>query len=63
VHRALVAFGFSAVRHRASHVMYTHPDGRSTVVPRHAGEDLGGGLVRAILRDIRVDWQEIERRL
>jgi predicted RNA binding protein YcfA (HicA-like mRNA interferase family) len=31
-----------------------HPDGRTTTVPHHAGRDLAGPLVRAILKDINL---------
>lgn len=43
--------GFVRRRQCGSHVYLAHPDGRSTVVPCHTGEQLGRGLLRAILRD------------
>ncbi|MBI4126279.1 MAG: type II toxin-antitoxin system HicA family toxin [Deltaproteobacteria bacterium] len=49
--RALERAGFSQVRQRGSHVILKHPDGRTTVVPMHRGEDLGRGLLRKIMRD------------
>jgi len=52
--QVLESLGFELVRRKGSHLFYCHPDGRATVVPYHAGEDLGRGLVRAILRDIEV---------
>jgi predicted RNA binding protein YcfA (HicA-like mRNA interferase family) len=48
---ALGKAGFSVVRTRSSHHFLRHPDGRTTVVPVHAGETLGPGLMSKILRD------------
>ena len=48
---ALRCGGFEVIRQRGSHVFLKHPDGRATVVPVHAGEDLGPGLLRKIIRD------------
>ena len=52
--RVLESLGFELVRQKGSHLFYRHPDGRATVVPFHAGEDLGRGLVRSILKDIEL---------
>ena len=52
--RVLETLGFELVRQKGSHMFYRHPDGRATVVPYHAGEDLGRGLMRSILRDIKL---------
>jgi len=46
--------GFETIRTRGSHVFLKHPDGRTTTVPVHAGEIIGPGLLRAILRDIEM---------
>ncbi len=35
-----------------------HSDGRSTVVPVHAGEQIGVGLLRSILRDCEMTVDE-----
>jgi predicted RNA binding protein YcfA (HicA-like mRNA interferase family) len=48
---ALGAAGFAVVRVRGSHHYLRHADGRSTVVPAHAGETLGPGITAKILRD------------
>ena len=48
---ALAKVGFVVVRVRGSHHFLRHPDGRSTIVPAHAGEVLGPGLTAKILRD------------
>jgi predicted RNA binding protein YcfA (HicA-like mRNA interferase family) len=48
---ALEKAGFSVVRTRSSHHFLRHPDGRTTLVPVHAGETIGPGLMSKILRD------------
>ena len=63
LNRELLALGFRVVRQRGSHVFYAHPDGRATTVPNHPGEEVGRGLVRAILRDVDVEWSEFEKLL
>ena len=49
--KALGQLGFSVIRVRGSHHYVSHEDGRSTVVPVHAGEDIGVGLLSKTLRD------------
>ncbi len=39
------------------------PDGRATVVPVHAGETLGPGLISKILRDTDLSREELQRLL
>jgi len=58
VARALSRLGFVEARQRGSHVVWKHPDGRTTVVPHHAGEDIGVGLLRKIIADARVEPAE-----
>ena len=53
--------GFLLVRQKGSHAYFRHPDGRATVVPFHRGEDLGRGLIRAILRDIEISPETFEK--
>jgi predicted RNA binding protein YcfA (HicA-like mRNA interferase family) len=56
--RALKLFGFAEARQTGSHIFLKHPDGRATVVPMHSGEDIGRGLLRAILREAEIDTDE-----
>ena len=56
--RILSRFGFERIRQKGSHIYFRHPDGRSTVVPFHKGEDLGKGLLSEILKDIELSWEE-----
>ena len=53
--RALAKAGFEAVRQRGSHVRMRHPDGRVATIPVHAGQDIGRGLLRKILRDTEIN--------
>ena len=46
-----------------SHRRYVHPDGRRTTVPIHTGQDIGRGLLRKILRDIKVTPEEFKNLL
>jgi len=48
---ALAKAGFEVIRTRGSHHYLRHADGRATVVPVHAGETIGPGLMMKILRD------------
>ena len=59
--RILKHLGFERQRQVGSHVFFEHHDGRCTVVPFHPGEDLGRGLIRKILRDIKIEPEEYER--
>ena len=56
--RALERAGFVVLRVRSSHHFLQHPDGRTTVVPVHAGETIGPGLLSKILRDCGVDREQ-----
>ncbi len=58
---ALKRAGFEVVRVRGSHHFLRHPEGRATVVPCHAGETIGPGLMRKILRDAELEPGQFER--
>lgn len=60
---ALRKIGFETIRVKGSHHFLRHPDGRCTVVPVHAGETIGPGLLLKILRDIELTKEELERLL
>lgn len=51
---ALKKAGFTVARIRGSHHILKHRDGRMTVVPVHAGETIGPGLLSRILRDCKL---------
>ncbi len=61
--KALKFYGFKIVRQRGSHVRLRHEDGRVTSVPFHAGQDVGKGLLRKILRDTELNLEDILKAL
>ncbi|HOU12417.1 MAG TPA: type II toxin-antitoxin system HicA family toxin [Anaerolineae bacterium] len=61
--KALQKAGFQVTRQRGSHVRLCHPDGRIVTVPVHAGQDVGRGLLRKILRDAELSVEELLRLL
>ena len=61
--RALERDGFTVVRQKGSHAFLRHADGRTTVVPLHAGETIGPGLLSKVLRDAALDQESFERLL
>jgi len=56
--KVLKKLGFEEIRKKGSHVFLRHPDGRVTVVPIHKGEDIGRGLLRKIIKDIKISKEE-----
>jgi predicted RNA binding protein YcfA (HicA-like mRNA interferase family) len=60
---ALRRAGFDVVRTKGSHHFVRHADGRATVIPVHAGETLGPGLLASILRDVKMSREELHRLL
>lgn len=56
--RALGKAAFEVVRIKGSHHFLQHADGRATVVPVHAGETIGPGLMSKILRDTELSRDE-----
>lgn len=60
---ALAKAGFRVLRVKGSHYFLRHQDGRSTVVPAHAGETIGPGLLHKILRDCRVTAEQLSELL
>lgn len=60
---ALKRLGFQEIRIRGSHHYLRHADGRTTVVPAHAGETVGLGLLSKILRDAEISKAELSENL
>jgi predicted RNA binding protein YcfA (HicA-like mRNA interferase family) len=58
--RALERAGFEVVRQRGSHIRMKHDDGRVVTVPVHAGQDIGRGLLRKILRDAELSREQLQ---
>lgn len=59
----LQRLGFEVLRIKGSHHFMRHPDGRTTVVPVHAGEEIGPGLMSKILRDTKLTKNEMKQYL
>jgi predicted RNA binding protein YcfA (HicA-like mRNA interferase family) len=59
--RILEKLGFQKVHQVGSHARYIHPDGRKTVVPLHGNEELSIGLLRDILKQIKISREEYEK--
>ena len=57
--KILLRLGFTQRDAEGSHVFFRHIDGRTTVVPIH-GRDIGKGLLRKILHDIRLSVEEYD---
>lgn len=61
--KLLRGIGFEKVRQEGSHIFFKHPDGRTTVIPFHAGKDIGRGLLREILDDIKLTPKDLQKLL
>ena len=57
--KILSLHGFDVIRIKGSHHFLRHNDGRCTVVPVHAGETLGPGLLLQILNDTELDRADL----
>jgi predicted RNA binding protein YcfA (HicA-like mRNA interferase family) len=56
----LEKLGFVNMRKsKGSHWRYCHPDGRKTTVPVHKGKTVGRGLLRKILRDVKISPDDL----
>ena len=53
--------GFAVLRVKGSHHFMQHTDGRRTVVPVHAGETIGPGLLNKILRDVEMEPETFQQ--
>ncbi len=58
--KALIRLGFEVIRIKGSHHFLRHPDGRCTVVPIHAKEVIGRGLLAQIIRDCEISRKEMQ---
>jgi len=57
---ALKSVGFEVVRTRGSHRILRHPDGRSTSVPVHGARDVPIGTLNGILRQVKLNLDELQ---
>ena len=51
--------GFALDRQSGSHAVFIHPDGRRTTVPIHGKRDLGRGMLRQIMRDAELTFDDM----
>ncbi len=57
--RILEKLGFEKVRQEGSHIFLRHLDGRTTLVPVHAGEEIDRGLLNKIIKkDLKLTREE-----
>jgi len=42
-------------------MIFRHPDGRFTVIPRHGNEEIGRGLLRKIALDVQLSPDDFVR--
>lgn len=62
--RVIEKFGFVHDHTTGSHMAYKHPDGRRTIIPHHAGEEIGPGLlIKIIKKDLGVTREEFLKNL
>lgn len=60
---ALKKAGFAVIRIKGSHHYLQHSDGRTTIVPVHAGETIGPGLLAKVLRDCDLNRDQLRNLL
>ncbi len=56
--KALTKLGFVARHTKGAHVFLKHPDGRTTTVPFHPGEEIDRRLLRKIAADVGIEAEE-----
>ncbi len=59
--KSLKKMGFEVVHSKGSHRFLQHSDGRCTVVPVHAGEAIGRGLLAQIMRDCEITSEDLKK--
>ena len=61
--RALEKFGFQKIRSSGSHIVMRNKDGRWLTIPVHKGKDVSKGILKKILKDAKIHWEELEKLL
>ena len=59
--KILRKLGFVERRQKGSHLFLSHQDGRTTVILVHPSKQIGIGLLRSILRDVKVSPDDFEK--
>ena len=52
--KALEKIGFQQIRQKGSHLFMRHPDGRTTIITIHPIEEIGKGMIRKIINDVKI---------
>jgi predicted RNA binding protein YcfA (HicA-like mRNA interferase family) len=60
---SLEKLGFEVIRIRGSHHFLRHGDGRTTVIPVHAQENIGPGLLGKVLRAVGITREQLQELL
>lgn len=62
--KILKKLGFEFKRQEGSHMFFEHPDGRTTVVPNHPGEEIDRGLLNKIIKhDLQLSREEFMKNI
>jgi len=57
--KILTGLGFRLIRQEGGHMFFEHPDGRTTVIPCHPGEEIRRGLLNKIMKkDLKMKRSE-----
>jgi len=52
--------GFTLIR-TGKHMIFEHPNGRTTSIPNHPAEEIGPGLLKKIIsEDLKISREEFE---
>jgi predicted RNA binding protein YcfA (HicA-like mRNA interferase family) len=62
--KVLQKLGFALKRQQGSHMFFEHPDGKTTIVPNHPGEEIDRGLLTKIIKhDLQISRDEFMKHL
>ena len=62
IKKILIKLGFTPRSGKGSHIVFSHPDGRRTVIPMH-NRPVRIGTLRAILRQVKITTKEFLKML
>jgi len=64
VSKVLQELGFGFKRQQGSHMFFEHPDGRTTIIPNHPGEDIDRWLLNKIIKhDLQISREEFMKHI
>ena len=59
ISKILEKLGFKFKRQEGSHMFFEHPDGRTTIIPNHGGEEIDRGLLNKIVKhDLKISRED-----